>query len=456
MNQASSRQRKMAYLVGILVLLVPIIGLGMPSGGQAGGGALARMRSNYDLGESNLGQVDPTSATMNLVLLGLRGIAVNILRMDLDYYKDHKEWSKMRSTTKSVILLQPHYIEVWRFLSWNLSYNVSAEWDAVPERFHWVKEGGKFAQEGCERNRDNAELLWDVGKTWSQKIGRSDEWRYFRKYFVKDPDEKTFKGQADPEINPEQKDNYLVARDWFTNANDKETRRGQHIMMRALFRSYPPKSLLDFADALQRDAKYEPSSEVIQDKFNRARSIFEEGYNEWVNKYGKERFKTSRAEVYMEADENDVAQMAKDNGLSAKEIQREILFFQNTTNYRYWRERGRSERLSDTAEAHRLLYEGERLYKAGKLAREPNTDKFGAQEVLEEGMAKYAKLLESFTELRSEDLTVEEGMWAVMLWRKALDLQGKPVPDNYALKSLWDEHQGVVPSLQDRFNSMGY
>lgn len=456
MSQSASRQRKMSYLVGILVLLVPIIGLGMPGSGQGGGGALARMRSSYDLGESNLGQVDPTSATMNLVLLGLRGIAVNILRMDLDHYKDHKEWSKMRSTTESVILLQPHYIEVWRFLSWNLAYNVSAEWDAVPERYYWVKEGGKFCQRGCERNRDNPELLWDVGKTWSQKIGRSDEWRYFRKFFVKDPDEKTFNKQADPEINPEQQDNYLVARKWFTNANVKEVGRGQRIMMRALFRSFEYKSLLDLADALQRDAKYEPSSEVIQEKFSRARSIFDEGFNEWTTKYGKERCKTSRAEVYMEADENDVALLSKENGMTPKEIYREILFFQNTTNYRYWRERARSERQPDTADGHRMLYEGERLYKAGKLALDANTQKPGAQEMLEEGMKKYAKLLDDFAELRNEDLTVEEGVWAVLLWRKTLDLQGKPVPDEYPLKWLWDAHQSLIPSLQDRFNSMGF
>ncbi len=456
MNQTTSRQRKMAYFVGMLVLLAPIIGLGMPGSGTSGGGALARMRSSYDLGESNLGQVDPTSATMNLVLLGLRGIAVNILRMDLDYYKDHKEWSKMRTTTESVILLQPHYIEVWRFLSWNLAYNVSAEWDAVPERFYWVKEGGKFAQRGTQRNQENAELYWDVGKTWSQKVGRSDEWRYFRKYFVKDPDEKSFKGQADPEVNPEMKDNYLVARDWYANANEKELGRGQHVMMRALFRSGPYKALLDYADALQRDVKYEPSSDVIKEKFSRARSIFDEGYAEWVSKYGKERYRTGKAEVFMEADQNDVAALAKENGLDAGVIRREIDFFQKTTNYRYWRERARAEKMPTTAEAHRQLYEGERLYKSGKLSKDPTTGKPGAQEMLEEGMANYAKLLDDFVELRSEDLTVEEGMWGLLIWRKALDLQGKPIPENYPLKWLWEEHQGLVASLQDRFNSMGY
>ena len=114
------------------------------------------------------------------------------------------------------------------------------------------------------------------------------------------------------------------------------------------------------------------------------------------------------------------------------------------------------EKMPTTAEAHRQLYEGERLYKSGKLSKDPTTGKPGAQEMLEEGMANYAKLLDDFVELRSEDLTVEEGMWGLLIWRKALDLQGKPIPENYPLKWLWEEHQGLVASLQDRFNSMGY
>lgn len=462
MSQTSSsrRQRKMTYLVIILVLLPAIIALGMPSGGGTSrGGVLARLRTEHDLGESNLGQVDPTSATMNLVLLGLRGIAVNILRMELDDHKDNKEWSKMRATTNSVIQLQPHYIEVWRFLSWNLSYNVSAEWDAVPDRYYWVKEGGKFGQEGTRRNRDSAELLWDVGKTWSQKIGRSDEWLFFRRYFMKDPDEKTHKGLADPEINPDMKDNYVVAREWYFNANLKEEPRGQHIMMRALFRSHPSKAVLDHADALQREAKYLSDLSQVDSNFNRARSIFEDGYKEWTQVYGKEKFKSSRAEVYMEADQSDVEAMASQSGMTTDQIAREIRFFQNTTNYRYWRERARVERMTETAIAHRLLQEGERLHFAGNQQtfkdEVTGKDRPGAIQVLEAGMENYRKLLEASVELQSEDLTIEEGMWAVLIWRKAREAEGLPIPDQYALKFLWDAHPGELPQLQERYNLRG-
>ena len=450
MNKTTARDRKIAYLVGILVLLIPIIVLGMPAGGESSGGTLAQMRERYDLGDSNLGQVDPTSATMNLLLLGMRGVAVSMLRLDLDTYKDEKEWGKMRATTESVLLLQPHYIEVWRFLSWNLAFNVSAEWDGVPDRYYWVKEGGKFAQRGTIKNKEIPELFWETGRVWGPKVGRSDESKYFRKYFLKDPDEKVFLGLGDPAVNPEQQDNYLVAKRWYVNANLREDKREQHIMMRALFRSYPARSQLDYAEALQRDVKEEKSTEGVEEKFNLSRAAFEKGFTEWTVDYGKMPFKTSDCVIYMEAKEDDVKNMARESNVSEAKIHDWLKHYQNTTNYRYWRERSASESDPNTAKAHWLMYEGERNFKLGKMEL--------ARVALEDGMEKYAKLMEKYRELQSEDLTIEEGLWAVLLWRKTLELLPKPVPipENYRLKALWDNNQGLLPSLQDRFNSMGY
>ena len=440
MNNLTSRQRKTACVVGILVLLVPIVILGMPAGDQAeasSGGVLARLRSEYDLGESDLGQIDPTSAAMNLVLLGLRGVAVNMLRMDLDHYKDTKNWAELQATTNAVITLQPHYIEVWKFLSWNMAYNVSAEWDAVPDRYYWVKEGGKFSQQGTKRNQDSSELLWDTGKIWGQKIGRSDEWKYFRKYFISDPDVERFNGGVDDAINPEQKDNYLVAKDWYTKANTAEEKNVQHIMMRALFRSYPARSQLDYADALQREGQFTGVTVAA----------WQQSFDEWTQSYGKMLFRTSECELYMEANEDDVRQMAADNGVSEDIVRDRLRFLQNTTNYRYWRTRSASEAQPETAEAHQLIYEGEQLYKSGELAE--------ALPKLQRGMGLYATILERHPELAIEDLTAEEGMWAVLLWQKILELQQKPIPETFPLKGLWEQHKGLLPELEDRFNRLG-
>ena len=76
MNRTTARQRKMAYGIGIICLLIPIVYLGFPTRQTAGGadnvtdlGLLSRMRQKYDLGEATLGNVDPSSSAMNLVLL---------------------------------------------------------------------------------------------------------------------------------------------------------------------------------------------------------------------------------------------------------------------------------------------------------------------------------------------------------------------------------------------------
>src|SRR5215211_563313 len=99
MNRYTSRQRQLVYLVGILVLMGPIIVLGMPTTAeqQSGNlGIIAQKRLQYELGEPSLGNVDPASATMNLVLLGLRGVAANILWMEADHLKDTKNWSQLK------------------------------------------------------------------------------------------------------------------------------------------------------------------------------------------------------------------------------------------------------------------------------------------------------------------------------------------------------------------------
>jgi hypothetical protein len=442
MNNLTSRQRKTAWFVAILVLLIPVVLLGMPAGntGSDSGGVLADLRAEHDLGESNLGQIDPTSATMNLLLLGLRGVAVNVLRMDLDDYKNRKDWAQMQATTEAVITLQPHYIEVWRFLGWNLAYNVSAEWDSVPERYYWVKEGGKFLQRGEKRNNRVPELKWEVGHIWGHKVGRSDEWKQFRRFFVSDPDTKRFKGEGDREINPAgTMDNYLVAKRWFVRSNVAEKEQDQHIMMRELFRSYPSKSQIEYADALQREGKFDGVTVAA----------WQEAYVDWTTKFGKEEIHTfNNCRIYLEADEDDVRQMAIDSGVAESVILGELVFYQNVANYLHWRLLCLAEKEEGMGQAHRLLYEGEHLYNQAEHEK--------ARAMLLEGLQKFESILSTnpFSSLRSEDNLVEEIMWGTMLWRQTYLILRLPVPATFPMKDIWDKHQDKLPTLQSRFNHL--
>lgn len=432
MNNLSSKHRKLAYVIAIIVLLIPVIWLGMPSSGEEGsGGKLAQLRVKHELGESTLGDVDPSSASMNFVLLGLRGIATNMLWIDANEYQKKKEWGKLRSTVDSIILLQPHYMKVWDFQGWNLAYNVSAEWDAVEDRYFWVKEGIKFLNEGVTRNERFPELDWKVGNLHGQKVGRSDEWRQFRRFYKVDPDTERYEGGPDPEINPERLDNYQVAKEHFLIANDKELKHKQHLQMRMLFRGSPWHAQFDYANAMQREGV-----------FGKQRTdAWKQGFDEWTEIYGREEFITPKGPIVLEWTEADIkALAARDESITEDDVRYWTGRYQDTSNYRFWRTRASSESKPETIKAHEDLYEGEQLVFKNELDQ--------AKQKLEEGMALYAAILNQYPSLKSEDLAIEEGLRAVILWRYIHELKGLQVPSSFALKELWLKEQGRVPDLE--------
>lgn len=369
MSRLTSQQRKLVYLAGIVVLLIPAIMLGMPNtGAENSGGKLAELRQTYRLGESTLGDVDPTSAAMNLVLLGLRGVAANLLWMEHDEQKRTKNWAEMRATAESIIMLQPHYLKVWRYHGWDLAYNTSAEWDAVADRWYWVKEGAKFSMKGARRNDRYPDLFWEVGRILGQKIGRADEWRFFRQYFKSDPNVEKFGGGPDPEIatrhGREFNDNYLAAKAWYFDANKVEDTQDQHIMMRMLFRQYPARSQLDYAHALQREGYFDEKTRVA---WNRAFEDWTTRYENNEKGFGQEEFESPGGTIILEATPQAVQALAKKDNVKEMVKWTWIDRYQKIANYPYWRTRALSEGESNTVEAHREIHEGKQLYQSSQF-----------------------------------------------------------------------------------------
>lgn len=447
MNKLNSLQRKFVYIGGMLLLLIPIIFLGRPATSAAGagaaagadsGGLLTQLRTDYELGEQTLGNVDPASATMNLVLLGMRGVATSVLWMEAEQYKERKNWAELRSTTESIIQLQPHFLKVWSYQGWNLAYNVSAEWDLVADRYYWVKEGIKFLEKGVDRNRKYPELYWYTGDTLGKKIGRPDEWRQFRRFFLKDPDEVNYPSGIDDQINPTGEDNYLVARTWFQKANEVMDRYGneQHIMAVIIFRGYPTRSLYDYAGALQREGLFG----------ERAQTAWENAYREWTGKYGQELFACPIGLIHMEVVGDELERIQREDALLMDESQRTLHWvgrYQDMINYRYWRARGQAEAETNTANAHQNLFLAERKYLEGDFA--------GAIALYLEGMKQFEKVLADYPDLHLDDDMIEEGMIAQLFWRAALRLEEEEPPEDFPLKGLWLEHQARIPVLQDEF-----
>ena len=107
-----------------------------------------------DLGEATIGQVDTGSFVLKLFLLGgCRGMAANVLWTRADRAQKVQEWDRLKVTVDMITKLQPHFLSIWTFQSWNLAYNVSVEWDAPEDKYEWIKKGIKFVQDGVRRTR---------------------------------------------------------------------------------------------------------------------------------------------------------------------------------------------------------------------------------------------------------------------------------------------------------------
>ena len=289
MTERGSFYRKIAYLVAIAVLLIPISRIGAPStvtkeGKPIGGGMLDNLREEHSLGESNIGEIDPASVTMRLATLGLRGVAVSWLNIKANEYKKKENWTSFRSTLEQVAKLNPYIISTWRFQAWNLSYNVSVELDDVRDRYYYVRRGIEYLKEGTSYNRDSPYLLAELGWFIGNKIGTADEKTEYRRLFRADEDFHEEEGTP-----PDQRDNWLVARSWYEEAIEAVNRRkskGQKNPLGkknpVLFYSDPGRAQRNYAEAIEREGTFG----------NKAKKAWSTAGDMWRD-FGKEEFPAS-------------------------------------------------------------------------------------------------------------------------------------------------------------------
>ena len=256
MNQNNSLYRKVAYLAGIVALMLPLFWLGQPAtrggGAESQGGKLEQLRREYGLGQAEIGDIDPASEAIRLATLGARGIATTMLWSKVNNDKMTEDWTAMGATLEQLAKLQPYFIKVWTYQAWNLTYNVSVELDDVKDRFFYVKRGIKYLLEGIVYNRDNPALLKDLGWFNGNKVGRADEHEIYRKLFKADDELHA------PDVRSELRDNWLVSKDWYNQAvsaiDDKKKSLGQ--MNPTTFFSNPGKSQINYAEAIEQEGAF--------------------------------------------------------------------------------------------------------------------------------------------------------------------------------------------------------
>jgi len=513
-SEHSSFLRKIMYGCAIVVLLLPLSWLSQPAttkadAGGGAGGKLAQLRDDYKLSQANIGLIDPASETMKLATLGLRGVAANLLWEKAIEYKKKEDWTGLSATLEQITHLQPNFIAVWRFQAWNLSYNVSVEFDDYHNRYYWVIKGINFLKEGKAYNSEEPRLQWDIGWFIAQKIGRADEHKQYRRLFREDDD---FNGS----LPRSQRDNWLVGRTAFLDAQKMVDTKGIQIkgMSPLLFHDNPAKCMMNYAETLEDEGTH---GEVAQNAWRKAgeewdsygardlpttydltirlndQELYERnakaadeelealapGVKERLRKEKmkslskKERQAVELPEKDRSVEQAQLAQMCEDRiRPSANEIADHVKGadhaaalriadaatnadfiagvidrYREVVNFKYWRLRCKAEQTADAVKARKLIFDGDRTFAAADLD--------GAVRQYDEGLQQWRKVLDAFPDLIAESAVVDDLMDVINHYRDILAQHNRQLPDDFVLQDVIDRDSanmniGVPPKPKEK------
>jgi hypothetical protein len=495
--------RKIAYLMAIGFVLILLYIWGQPATPwesdqtRSRGGLLSRNRQYHGLSETQLGQIDPTSETIRWATLGLRGVASQILWQKANNYKMKEDFINYKATLEQITKVQPHIISVWIFLAWNLSYNVSVEFDDFRERYRWVIKGIQFLKEGISHNPTEPRLQYELGRIISQKIGTADEHLQFRKLFKEDED---FHGTR-PLAS---RDNWLVGKEWYDQAAElaQSTGKGVRKLSPLLYLSSGPMCLMNYAAALEEEGTFGevaglawkraaltwrdygekdiPSSwgEILhlndEEYFEaQAKELAEKldalqpGLREQIiaEKRAKlsekqrqaleippekralnpEEYRlSSEAEELLKTTHEEVARRisgprrSEAKKLAEKAKRFEDLAYQirgdrEIVNFKYWRMRAEVEQSPEALAARKLIYLGTQKYR--------EIDLLAARKLYDEGLVKWRALLDRFPALAKDDITVDDLMDDINRYRRLLNQMDEPFPKPFILQDIIDRHE---------------
>lgn len=389
--------RKIRYWVAILVLF----GVMYPYRTW-----LNSRKDSLDLGEATLGKVDTGSFMLKLALLGgARGMAANVLWTRAIELQRIQEWDRMKTTVDLITKLQPHFLAVWTYQSWNLAYNVSVEWDAPEDKYEWIKQGINFVRDGVSKNQQSPDLQWDTAWYYYHKIGFADEAIILRRLFRDDLDE-AFK--TNPINNTVQNDNFQVASGWFesgVNLVDSGNNRLNTAIESTVeyvdaptqrkgragdlaFRSMPAHALTRYALSLEKESmKGVPATfgELASAEWNNALlawKTFGKYEYESPNVIPLEDTRHVAVKVRIDDSENySVFEAMEKPEYWEKELGLKVTFkdavalannkkhwtdrWATQMNYPYWTDRCRAEMTSEGVNSRRLFYEGTKAYRRG-------------------------------------------------------------------------------------------
>ncbi len=131
----------------------------------------------------------PGEQVTGILLGGFRGVAADMLWIQIDEYWHHGQWYKCLPLYKAVAYLQPNFLDVWSVGAWHMAYNICHEASVSPYRtvgermkdqYFWVRQGLDFLKAGIENNPDVFNVYFELGWTYFNKV---KDYRNAARYF---------------------------------------------------------------------------------------------------------------------------------------------------------------------------------------------------------------------------------------------------------------------------------
>jgi len=161
-------------------------------------------------GAAPLNLSDLPSKTLALVLGGFRGPFLIYMRSEAERQKQEKIHFNLIDYHTKVALLQPDYPEVWVNGSWDLGWNVSAQWSRPEIKYEWIRRAIDFLSVGVRKNPNDVSILTQMGTIYHLKLGHAEESPYYRKWVRRDEGHST----------------YLIAYEWYDRARKVSRKYG--------------------------------------------------------------------------------------------------------------------------------------------------------------------------------------------------------------------------------------
>ena len=127
----------------------------------------------------------PSLAFATVAMGAFRGLVVDILWIRADQLKEQGQFFDAKQLAEWITILQPRFVTVWEFQSWNMAYNISVAIPATQphERWRWVKNGYELLRDkGISLNPKSILLYRQLALIFQHKIAgvTDDAHKYYK------------------------------------------------------------------------------------------------------------------------------------------------------------------------------------------------------------------------------------------------------------------------------------